>query len=495
MSDESNTMDTTSAGLQVTPLRQAETHANYDFASDSLSASPALKRMRTKTSSESTETVDKDQGVTMSSILSQTEDSLLPTVDSAAVCSACSIQVALEHILCCSSCSKKFHGNCKELEILTKRGVNIAPSNTSIKDFNHIMKFNHSYLSGRFSWTCNSCVAIKALCQNKFLEDRLAMLESAFTQQKQVLPLVEQLVLSSKNQKNAHNKSRSGHVDQGFSYRDSLLTGNSDDAGQKTPGAPLDQRNSQKVKAVKKFKVNLSNGEDPTPIRKILSARAAKGDFDEYDYKPNGKNSIDLLFNSLDEAKKEHKKLVDNLDTIKVSEPDINNRRKAFLVGLSYYDEKEDVSDYLHKKYGDALKLDGENKDCLQVLSVDPCNTNQDLYRATLLVSDDVLAIIRKKFNNRLRVSYVTCTVYPVKPHRRCFKCQKHGHMQSKCQEETPTCSKCAGSHYSDKCTATGITKCANCFKSEDHKSRCNDHTADSSDCPVFREYRAKSKN
>ena len=109
-------------------------------------------------------------------------------------CSECASKVSLDEILTCGSCSKKFHASCSEMSHLTKRGLKPAPKPSYVKYFNQIMKYNQEYLGGCFSWTCNTCVDIKNLSSEKFVGDRLSLIEAAFIQQKPVVPLVEKLI-------------------------------------------------------------------------------------------------------------------------------------------------------------------------------------------------------------------------------------------------------------------------------------------------------------
>ena len=91
-----------------------------------------------------------------------------------------------------------------------------------------------------------------------------------------------------------------------------------------------------------------------------------------------------------------------------------------------------------------------------------------------------------------MRLSFVSCTVYPFKPHKRCFKCQEHGHIKRECKQSTATCAVCAGDHFTDKCTDKETVKCANCFKSTQFKNRAASHCANSSECPIFIEFRKR---
>ena len=139
-----------------------------------------------------------------------------------------------------------------------------------------------------------------------------------------------------------------------------------------------------------------------------------------------------------------------------------------------------------------------KTKTALKVLSIDPCNNNDKLFRATLRLSQDVLDIISNSLGNKLCVSYISCTVYPVKPHRRCRKCQVHGHIKRECSKEKPTCAYCAGDHFTDQCTVSDQPdkmKCINCWNSKKYKEHACNHTADSNNCPVFLDFRNDAVN
>ena len=249
--------------------------------------------------------------------------------------------------------------------------------------------------------------------------------------------------------------------------------------------------NISPAKPVPKFRVALSADETQPPLCETLAKAAKNGTVADYDYKTFGRNNVDLLFETLKDAEVEYKKLLNNLNGIKVSKPDINRPKRAHLVGLSDYHTEGDVKDYIYNRYGNELKLDSDNLDCLKVISINPCDKKNTLYRATLLVSEDVLNIIEKRFHNKLRIGYVSCTVYPYKPHKRCYTCQEHGHFKRECKQTSPTCALCAGNHSTDQCDQT-TRKCINCFKSNEFKNMCDDHSADSRNCPVFRAFRDK---
>jgi len=85
------------------------------------------------------------------------------------------------------------------------------------------------------------------------------------------------------------------------------------------------------------------------------------------------------------------------------------------------------------------------------------------------------------KFNTptlpeRLKMGFVTAKVRPYIPNPlRCFKCQKFGHGQSRCDRE-PICAKCGrGDHNEEHCS--NRASCPNCS---------GDHPANSKACPMW---------
>ena len=63
-----------------------------------------------------------------------------------------------------------------------------------------------------------------------------------------------------------------------------------------------------------------------------------------------------------------------------------------------------------------------------------------------------------------------------IAPPMRCFKCQKFGHVSSKCKKKDATCSKCSGEHPEADCQSTTL-KCANCKEN---------HSAYDKTCPKY---------
>ena len=174
------------------------------------------------------------------------------------------------------------------------------------------------------------------------------------------------------------------------------------------------------------------------------------------------------------------------LPDLEVHDPELINGKKAFLVGLEDYHTPDTVHNLIKQEYGTLFNQDNDLS-CLKILDIKPCLKNQSVFRATLYMPESMLEMIQSKLYGKLYIGYLRCTVYPYKPHIRCFHCQQHGHMKSKCRN-TQTCVKCGGGHSVDTCNSENL-KCVNCANSPEHR-HCANHRADSHECPIFLKYR-----
>ena len=87
----------------------------------------------------------------------------------------------------------------------------------------------------------------------------------------------------------------------------------------------------------------------------------------------------------------------------------------------------------------------------------------------------------------RICIDFERIRIVDYIPIIRCFKCQKFGHVISKCENEQ-ICPKCAENHEEKVCKADFV-KCGNCyFEGADTEAN---HRADSADCKFFKTYRA----
>lgn len=67
----------------------------------------------------------------------------------------------------------------------------------------------------------------------------------------------------------------------------------------------------------------------------------------------------------------------------------------------------------------------------------------------------------------------------------RCYRCNKYGHMQSKCPAVQPQCGRCAGFHETMNCPGTSPDKCAACHGT---------HQVTDPRCPVYEKHRDRKE-
>ena len=143
---------------------------------------------------------------------------------------------------------------------------------------------------------------------------------------------------------------------------------------------------------------------------------------------------------------------------------------------LALYPNNDDANDF-----GNHVK----------VLFVKPLKNNSSLSQVVFKVSSRFRELV-KNHGDRFLVGMKGCPVYDRFFVKRCFSCQKYGHIHSKCP--TPTkkvCAACSGEHDTRDCPNKTSPQCNNC-KEENLDSN---HHASSTACPIFQRELQKMKN
>ena len=129
------------------------------------------------------------------------------------------------------------------------------------------------------------------------------------------------------------------------------------------------------------------------------------------------------------------------------------------------------------------LKGNGKNENHIKLLHVKPLKNNPNLSQAVFKVSASLRSLLKTK-HDKLLVGIRSVVVYERFFVKRCFGCQKYGHIHSHCPTpDTKVCATCAGNHETKNCDKTMVIKCINCQR---HGTGDTNHVASSSACPVF---------
>ena len=214
------------------------------------------------------------------------------------------------------------------------------------------------------------------------------------------------------------------------------------------------------------------------------------------------KDEIGLVVNS-DQAAKT---LVDKL---KISAPehkvqDLPTKTPTInVVGVPNDISKENLKHEIFqqnpiiKRLHSDLSEQGEGK--FVILSISKLKNNQEMSKAIIGVSNTIRDYIANGSNDRIYLGNGTCKVYDSFHVKRCFNCQKFGHISEKCDHPF-ACGFCAGSHETRNCQLKNSLSqaeacCANCKNSSvtEQKENCG-HSAYSTDCPIFKSEQSKMK-
>ena len=150
------------------------------------------------------------------------------------------------------------------------------------------------------------------------------------------------------------------------------------------------------------------------------------------------------------------------------------------------------------KKMHDDLNGEGEGK--FSILSISALKNNSQLGKASIAISNSIRDHISNASSDRLFLGNGTCKVYDNFHVKRCFNCQKYGHIGNKC-DQSVACGYCAGAHETRSCvlkqnSVQSDQCCSNCYNSSDSNQKDNcQHSAYSVNCPIFKTEQEKLKH
>lgn len=450
-----------------------------------------------------------------------TNDSNMLALVKKGKCEGCNETARDTEVLHCHLCKNYFHAaNCTVRDTLDRDAL---PAFTNLT--NYIKFSSQTYSTGTFIWTCFRCGVVKQLASKDNIDQRVSLLESLLVT---LSPALLALTKSGgvDNQKaitkaiSEISACTSAVADKDPTNvplnPDNVPSDNSTDAQPLLPtdglppqknvvgpdemvldsdpavvsGHAVDTLADEKSTAAKsgrgtKIKVRVSSKNQDDPLRTRFHRAHSAGKIGSYTMRYHSNSRADMLFENLDDAKLAYERVVSELEDVEVSVPTCMKTKMIHLVGLT----EDDTIDSVYK----AICKPGRNRciehlvnPCtLRVLSIHPCNKNCQVYRASVVVSEEIWDVILNKMNKKLKIDYLSCSVFPRPDSLRCYRCQRLGHTVHTCSNDI-TCVVCGEEGHNVK-DCKNAPKCINC--TESGLDNCH-HRADSADCVSYKNFR-----
>ena len=431
-------------------------------------------------------------------------------------CEGCSKTAKDTEVLHCYLCNNYFHAtNCTVVEAL---GKGVTPSPTNL--INYIKFSALSYPTGRFIWTCLRCGCIEQLASEGNMNQRVALLESLFTMWSPVLSSLAKSVGNNNAQdvdelvsKMRASSSEAGEDAPTTADSPSELQQVSESSEENPDGSsdilpeteiivlppgddhvnhckeqsvvtPKQSKRSSPRMAGGKLRIRVtSNKDSDPPLRTTFHRAHSTGKIGSYFIRYYSDRKADLLFDNIEDGETAHREIKSALSDVEVGPLSHLNTKMIHIVGLTEDDSKESVYNAICKPGRNRAIEHLVNPYTLRVLEVKPCNKNQHVYRASVVVSEDIWDVMLNKMDKKLKVDYLSCSVFLRPDSIRCYRCQRLGHTVKTCQNEI-ACVVCGGNHDSSSCKND-----PNCINCSDLGLECN-HRADASICTAYMNFR-----
>lgn len=126
----------------------------------------------------------------------------------------------------------------------------------------------------------------------------------------------------------------------------------------------------------------------------------------------------------------------------------------------------------------------------IKLVEVKPLKHNTKLSQAVFKVSFKLRSLFSRN-NDKVLFGMKSVRVYDRIFVKRCYNCQKFGHMQSNCPTpDSKVCARCGGNHDTSDCKSS-VLKCVNCCRN----NLPHDHAALSIKCLLFIAERERLRN
>lgn len=444
-------------------------------------------------------TMDRDPGEDGSNdIISDTTETLsvtnvlsAPNLIENGLCNACECEVdMLQYSVTCFNCNNNFHAvDCSDPSYC------VSSRTSFTQHIRPALERTGAYESrfGKFFFMCSSCCTEfelkKVVTQDKRVDIIDKKLDNFRNEFRDELSQIKKLM--------ADSSARPASVE---CVPSSVTSSSDQETSTQNPWHYSDKVKtlfSKKVLVVKKSE-NSGMSIDSAVLRKtcvengIQVSKSFATSNDEIGLVVNSDSAAKTLVDKLKLSAPEHK--VQDLPT---KTPTIN------VVGVPSGITKDELKHEIFQQNPVIKKLhldlSGEGEGKFSILSISKLKNSQEISKATIGVSNTIRDYIANGSNDRIYLGNGTCKVYDSFHVKRCFKCQKFGHISEKCKNVS-VCGFCSGSHQTRDCelknsSDSSAACCNNCKNSDVSEQKENyNHTAYAIDCPIFKAEQAKIK-
>ena len=398
-------------------------------------------------------------------------------------CSTCE-KSALNTCVTCFLCLKKFHAyGCSDPSstICNQTFLN------SFKPLNEKTGVNSSR-PGNFLFVCDFCMTDFEQKRSMMLSDKFSCLQNQINKVDERMSEVVKLI--QKGMRNDDGETQEKNANCWDNTNKSKLVNTSSNNFLPPAVDPPVPKESQSILVIDKIDDEACKSDALDVLERIVVEKNI-GVKNSYE---NRKGNTVFVCNSEEQRKMLESEIKQNLPDVSVNAVNSLSKTIAVVGFSSKYNASNIVPTILKQNnfVDDFIKLksNGNIANHMQLVNVTPLKNNGTLHQAVLRVSSQLRSFLKNQ-EDRLLVGLRSVVIYDRLFVKRCFGCQKYGHIRSKCPTpDVVCCSKCGGNHENKICKVTPDKfKCVNC-KSAGHSDIS--HSTSSTCCPVFKTERDK---
>ena len=373
-------------------------------------------------------------------------------------CNSCMVQIDDNEVMSCFRCKEKFHAVCNGSNAICNKSL--------------LVLYHQKSTKRNFVWYCDKCLTDLELMETESQTSHVQKVNEIESK----IDLLSAKVSSITDILNPSQVSSPVFVQRNDSVNNQIASSNT-------------WQNTSKVMIMKN---NLGSANLEQLEQRIVGEK-----IEVTNSKRNTNGDVVITCPTSTAAQKVKEIATELLPTHTVKDP-LVKYSWVNVVGFESNHSIDTVYDLLIKNNFVFEFLKGKSqsdtKEFLEVKTVKPCVKNQYVFRALIKISSSLRQVI-KRGNDKLRIGLYSCRVYDQAPQiKRCNRCQRFGHWMADCAHGNGiACAKCGSMHHETiHCTNLSDKKCVNCYRAGVANLH-PPHTADSSSCPCFLNFRKAS--